>query len=366
MLSSTKTRSIAILNQFFSRSYFARLWIVQELLLARSIKIHCGEASIHVSNESIAQLYEQGVKVPSWVRYAGKVQLNAGRPHMDLKNLLVATSVCQVTDLRDKIFGLLGLVTDIQASDLSPDYDLMIREVYIGVAAYLMENYQSYDLIQLLTKNSSIAYSYGIPSWVPMWDRVALLHGSQDLCAHIQRIELDCRRLLARERGVKYVAIRTIDGWPHDGKSDCKGARIRCKAVHSGSGFLATNIETVICLKSDPVFDRFQSGSAGGLEGNEYTTSIYHVKGDIEVAIRTFRYLTFRSAHLIRVEGCASLFLADTTSDSLQYRLIAPCVAAIVCRTKEPSPVQSLQFEDLHRLSQFTPLTLEMVQFMAE
>ncbi|KAF6521619.1 hypothetical protein HZS61_015877 [Fusarium oxysporum f. sp. conglutinans] len=133
-LSPDETSNIAILNNFFSRSYFALLWIVQELLLAQSITFHCGEISLTVNNQSISLLYEKGVKIPSWVRYAGKMQSNTERSPMDLRDLLIATSVCQVTDLRDKVFGLLGLVSAVEASDLSPDYELMVREVYIGVA----------------------------------------------------------------------------------------------------------------------------------------------------------------------------------------------------------------------------------------
>ncbi|KAJ4220167.1 hypothetical protein NW760_012086 [Fusarium oxysporum] len=191
-LSPDETSNIAILNNFFSRSYFARLWIVQELLLAQSITFHCGEISLTVNNQSISLLYEKGVKIPSWVRYAGKMQSNTERSTMDLRDLLIATSVCQVTDLRDKVFGLLGLVSAAEASDLSPDYELMVREVYIGVAAYLMDSYQCCNLIQYINNHVlDQKGSYGIPSWVPMWDRYTPPQGFEDTFRHIQQIELD-------------------------------------------------------------------------------------------------------------------------------------------------------------------------------
>ncbi|RKK83782.1 hypothetical protein BFJ69_g2519 [Fusarium oxysporum] len=191
-LSPDETRNIAILNNFFSRSYFARLWIVQELLLAQSITFHCGETSLTVNNQSISLLYEKGVNIPSWVRYAGKMQSNTERNPMNLRDLLIATSVCQVTDLRDKVFGLLGLVSAVEASDLSPDYELMVREVYIGVAAYLKDNYQCCNLIQYINNHVlDQKGSYGIPSWVPMWDRYTPPQGFEDIYRHIQQIELD-------------------------------------------------------------------------------------------------------------------------------------------------------------------------------
>lgn len=67
---------------------------------------------------------------------------------MDLWELLDVTGICGITDPRDKVFGLLGLINDIQALDLTPDYELMTREVYIGVAVYLMKIHHCCDLTQ--------------------------------------------------------------------------------------------------------------------------------------------------------------------------------------------------------------------------
>ncbi|KAL4728797.1 hypothetical protein ACLX1H_003196 [Fusarium chlamydosporum] len=204
MLSSSKTNKIVILNRFFSRSYFARLWIVQELLLAQSVVIHCGELSQTITNDSISQLHKHGVKVPSWVRFAGKLKSNTERTPMNLRELLAATSVCRVTDLRDKVFGLLGLVNDIQASNLSPDYELTVREVYMGVSSYLIQNEYCCDLIQNINNNwmqmsREQKNVYGIPSWVPMWDTNMPLQDSQGILAELQQIELDGKNMREAE-----------------------------------------------------------------------------------------------------------------------------------------------------------------------
>ncbi|KAF5976487.1 heterokaryon incompatibility protein het-6 [Fusarium coicis] len=208
--------NISILNKFFSRAYFARLWIVQELLLAQSITIHCGEVSLTVTNESISQLYEQSVKVPSWVRFAGKARLNAEQTPLALRDLLAATSVCRVTDLRDKIFGLLGLISNVHASELIPDYELMVREVYIGVAAYLMQKSHCCDFIQnanpywarnLFGKNhQSCKSDYGILSWVPLWNTDIPLQAFQGISRHIEQIELDSKRLIRERKHFSTIA----------------------------------------------------------------------------------------------------------------------------------------------------------------
>ncbi|KAG9500549.1 hypothetical protein J7337_009030 [Fusarium musae] len=328
--------------------------------------MHCGEVSLKITDESISQLYEQGVKVPSWVRFAGRARFNTERAPLELRDLLAATSGCQVTDLRDKVFGLLGLVSNHQASDLSPNYELMVREVYIGVAAYLVQKAHCCDLIQYADSGNSV---YGIPSWVPMWNTDMPLQAPQGISRHIQQIEFDSKSLLKEEGLIDCFTIRSIEGWPHDECSQCN--RKYCKLADSDSGFLSTRIETVLRLDSSyqPVFT--VSTKLWPLEPGEYFTHFWYREDGLKIAVRTFgwalRDTKFSTGiHLIRVEGCTTLFLAHQTSDSRHYRLVASCVAAIVCPTRESRPIETLKPDDLQRCLQFMPLTVEMIKFIAE
>ncbi|KAG5759838.1 hypothetical protein H9Q69_007376 [Fusarium xylarioides] len=381
ILSPGNTSNMSILNKFFARSYFARLWIVQELLLAQSITIHCGEISLTVTNESISKLYEQGVKVPSWVRFAGKARSNTEPAPLDLRDLLASTSICRVTDLRDKIFGLLGLISDAQASELNPDYELMVREVYIGVAAYLMQKSHCCDLIQHANpywiKNWFEQHHtpwknvYGIPSWVPLWDTDVSLQAPQVISRHLQQLEIDSRRLINEEILADCCTIRLIDGWPHGKDSECNGALKCCKVVDSKSGFLATRIEMVLRLTSpfNPVLDGLWE--LDELEVGQYSTGFWNLRDGAKLAIRSSAWalkcaVANRDVHLIRVEGCTALFLAHQTSGSRKYRLLGSCIAAIVRQTRESSPAETLKSDDLHHSLQFKPLTVEMIHFIAE
>ncbi|KLO92915.1 Uncharacterized protein LW93_4070 [Fusarium fujikuroi] len=310
------TSNISVLNKFFARPYFARLWVVQELLLAQSITIHCGEASLKVTNDSMSQLYEQGVNVPSWVRFTGKARSNAEQAPLDLRDLLAATSLCRVTDLRDKIFGLLGLISNDQASELSPDYELTVREVYIGVAAYLMQKNHCCDIIQHANpywdRNWSVKdhrycnNDYGIPSWVPFWDTDVPLQASEE------------------------TVLR-----------------------------LDSSFESVLTVRWE--LDQWADG--------EYFTGFWNLKDGVKLAIRSLAWalkctVSNADVHLIRAEGCTALFLAQQTSDSRKYLLIGSCVAAIVCPTPESSPAEILKPDDLHRYLRFTPLAVEMIEFI--
>ncbi|SCO53238.1 related to heterokaryon incompatibility protein het-6 [Fusarium fujikuroi] len=373
------TSNISVLNKFFARPYFARLWVVQELLLAQSITIHCGEASLKVTNDSMSQLYEQGVNVPSWVRFTGKARSNAEQAPLDLRDLLAATSLCRVTDLRDKIFGLLGLISNDQASELSPDYELTVREVYIGVAAYLMQKNHCCDIIQHANpywdRNWSVKdhrycnNDYGIPSWVPFWDTDVPLQASEGIYRQVEQIEIDSKCLLKREALFDCCTIRIIGGWPHDRNSVCDLGAKSCKMVDAKSGFLTTRIETVLRLDSS-----FESVLTVRWEldqwaDGEYFTGFWNLKDGVKLAIRSLAWalkctVSNADVHLIRAEGCTALFLAQQTSDSRKYRLIGSCVAAIVCPTPESSPAEILKPDDLHRYLRFTPLAVEMIEFI--
>jgi hypothetical protein len=57
------------------------------------------------------------------------------RVPVDLRELLAVTGICGITDPLDKVFGLLGLINDT-------------REVYIGVAVYLMKKHHCCDVTQ--------------------------------------------------------------------------------------------------------------------------------------------------------------------------------------------------------------------------
>lgn len=377
ILSSIKNEKVVILNNFFSRSYFARLWIVQELLLAQSIVIHCGELSQSITNESISQLHKQGVKVPSWVRFAGKLKSNTERNPMDLRELLYATSVCRVTDLRDKVFGLLGLVDDIQASNLSPDYELMVREVYIGVAAHLIQNDHCCDLIQNVNSHWIDGFqakknAYGIPSWIPMWDTDMPFQTSQGIFGEIQHMELDSERLRNAESEANHLAIRTIDGWSHDKKSECSTRGKACKTVHSTTGFLATSIEIVFRFDRSSRQNIPRNINVYEMDSNQTFTFFWSLNDGFKLAIRSFAWalklihFVMDNAYLIRIEGCATLFLAQKMPDDSQYSLLCPCIAALLCPSEEPSPTKMFESDDLQRFTQFTPLTLEMVQFLAK
>lgn len=50
----------------------------------------------------------------------------------EFSDLLKLSSNCRCTDRRDKIFGILGLATDVDELDLSADYSLSLFQLYVN------------------------------------------------------------------------------------------------------------------------------------------------------------------------------------------------------------------------------------------
>ncbi|KAH6646986.1 heterokaryon incompatibility protein-domain-containing protein [Truncatella angustata] len=153
------------LKTFFNRPYFRRLWVVQELVLAKIAWIYCGFRSIPwpVSGLKDTDEVREG---PRWIQYR---DTRAKFTNQHLLSLLVDTSTCCCSDPRDKVFAILGLIHSWDQEPVMPDYSRNVKEVYIGIAAYL---------IQICGAGRDVfSYANGqqanlhLPSWVPDWSK---------------------------------------------------------------------------------------------------------------------------------------------------------------------------------------------------
>jgi hypothetical protein len=106
-----------------------------------------------------------------------------------LLDLLCLTRKYLATDPRDKVFALVGLVTNPHSIGLKADYRLSAEEVYLSVAVHNLEKLKN---LTLLGNGgiSSAPQNPKLPSWVPDWshdnDRrsvIAAVARSRGMCA---------------------------------------------------------------------------------------------------------------------------------------------------------------------------------------
>jgi ankyrin repeat protein len=132
------------LTDLLTRSWFSRVWIVQEVANARAAKITCGTKS--VSARTFALLpFLVGVTPSSQRQAILDVMPGPTRnfswwtQNQDLFTLLLKFRESDASDPRDKIYALLGISSDRFTTDfLQPDYERSVAEVIQDTVAFLL------------------------------------------------------------------------------------------------------------------------------------------------------------------------------------------------------------------------------------
>jgi hypothetical protein len=125
------------IRHFFCNSYWTRLWIVQEVMLARYIRIICGESLLSweelrrfcLSN-SPSLTIALGVTIPEQTVWLAEHALSAKT--YGFNELLRAFEKSQCENPRDKVYGLQGLLAQDQKIPI--DYGKTVEEVYQDAA----------------------------------------------------------------------------------------------------------------------------------------------------------------------------------------------------------------------------------------
>lgn len=174
-----------LLSRFLKRPWFSRVWVVQEAVLARRAVITCGSQQVGwddlcTAAEAIDMIHYGPVVDWEHLRIMSLQRYHAGRVGKDLGllRLLLVERTQSATDDRDKVFGLLGLATDvgIEQGDqgtclpVRANYHLKTSEVYTEVARSIIT---SYDSLSILTAAGLLRkpVMHDLPSWVPDWSR---------------------------------------------------------------------------------------------------------------------------------------------------------------------------------------------------
>ena len=157
------------LSRVFSRPYFRRSWIIQEVALARHAVVHCGPYVIEWDLLAAASSYQMGQLASDAENahdaVAAIMELNRN-DHGQGNNLVDALFMSyrfNCTDPRDKIFAMLGLA---QALVLQPDYNSSVEDVYLQTTQSLLVSLGNIDILCCVSHPKSIAT---LPSWVPDW-----------------------------------------------------------------------------------------------------------------------------------------------------------------------------------------------------
>lgn len=169
------------LRNFFSRTWWTRIWTIQEFIISSNVTFWCGPR--HLTREEIfaALAMADRCSAPdfkgtiafhnafhrrrAWLLYeslrASDMQL-----HLSLLSLTAYFCSNEATDDRDRIYGLFGLSTENHGLDI--DYSWHVDEVYLRFAQSFIAEHKSLDILSFASLFVPVQAS-SLPSWVPDW-----------------------------------------------------------------------------------------------------------------------------------------------------------------------------------------------------
>jgi hypothetical protein len=165
--------------------WFWRLWVVQEIVVARSATIMWGEAQIswcwiglasewlRTNEYHLLQYFGiSGIYNAYLMEHLSRQEDNS---RFTILRLLGLTRQFGVTDPRDRIFALLGIPSadsgpNIESPLLQPDYSMPVQNLYRKFARLILDRDKSLRILSAVQHGDHIEES--LPSWVPSWDSV--------------------------------------------------------------------------------------------------------------------------------------------------------------------------------------------------
>ena len=163
-----------------SRPWFHRIWVIQEVALAKKATVYCGDWSL-----SLASLH-QASRTISGLRVFEKLFLNSqsnprlfASPLTDtvsdvLKNeelpllkLLTRHHRAGASDIRDIVFALTSIATD--AGHIEVDYRKTAVDVFLDATLGIMKQDQTLNVLSQVGSRQKPSNS-DLPTWVPSWD----------------------------------------------------------------------------------------------------------------------------------------------------------------------------------------------------
>ncbi|KAH7090741.1 heterokaryon incompatibility protein-domain-containing protein [Paraphoma chrysanthemicola] len=189
------------LGSFLDRTWFNRIWVLQEVFLSRNAKVMCGEEEVRwVDLLSAYNFLLKNRNLFDWPYLPPVLGLKSRRYLWDL---LCLTRQCCSTDPRDKVFALLSM-TKTEGDKVEVDYNMDCGQLYVNVAVHLFRS----GGLDFLLAAQHFPSDIEVPSWVPNWS----------LRFDVSHVSAEHRALAPFERAGGFYAaadICTIDSSNH-------------------------------------------------------------------------------------------------------------------------------------------------------
>ena len=186
---STLLTSWLAIKQLFDLEYFHRVWIIQEVGLARHARIFWGNNELWLDWVEVAAFASfmdakgasivNHLQLKSWM--ANHVTLvwkttSGGQPVFSFVEVLHWARVHRSSDARDFIYGLLSHPSSTVKGSLltEPNYRMSTSEVYTNLASNAIQWTHSLQVLAFVDHGEDSGRIV-LPTWVPDWQAINLV-----------------------------------------------------------------------------------------------------------------------------------------------------------------------------------------------
>ncbi|KAF4636845.1 hypothetical protein G7Y89_g1239 [Cudoniella acicularis] len=183
----------------FLALWFTRIWVVQEVTLASSIRVFYGRSQfswehlvgaiatcirhpslgsfLEITKDPLTRLRPQGGPIALGIMNDFRKRFKDN--DISFTSVLYDSNMFNATDARDYVFGLHGFYNGKHDDRIHPNYKKSeaeaLTEVYKNVAQYLLDQDQPLRLLSYAGVGFFANNQEGLPSWCPNWSRQPLV-----------------------------------------------------------------------------------------------------------------------------------------------------------------------------------------------
>ncbi|KAF2867959.1 heterokaryon incompatibility protein-domain-containing protein, partial [Massariosphaeria phaeospora] len=165
------------MRELLRRRWFERVWVLQEMSLARLAMMIFGTKIIRWDAQSIEKTRQfcvrLGHNLPAVLNWQP-----GSRPDGDLFSHLQKSRNSSSTDPRDKVFALLSLAGPESRKWILPDYSQTVGEVFTQVATQIVLHHKTLDILLHTTPDAQRTDVCTVSSWAPRWEPHISIHPS--------------------------------------------------------------------------------------------------------------------------------------------------------------------------------------------
>ena len=171
------------LTRMLWRVWWTRIWVVQEIVLAKELEIMCGNEILSWTDLDYAMSNISEALDATWknvqvfggltiVRDRVKaitrlVGLRKRKDELNVLTILDTAGGNESTDQRDKIFGLLGIIEAAESIMPLPDYARSPENVYRSFFVCLAQKSGNLDFLSLVSNRIDDSIHSTLPTWCP-------------------------------------------------------------------------------------------------------------------------------------------------------------------------------------------------------